>query len=122
MPGPALVAQVVKDLPVMQETWVQPLGWEDPLEKGMETHSSILAWRIPMDRAWRATVRGVAKSWTNTIFAGNKSLHTYLKSNTEKPPSSNNMQPISSLDSQALTKGNSFESREGPLKHELRCS
>ena len=47
MPGPALVAQVVKDLPVMQETWVQPLGWEDPLEKEMATHSSILAWRIP---------------------------------------------------------------------------
>ena len=47
MPGPALVAQVVKDLPVMQETWVQPLGWEDPLEKGMAPHSSILACRIP---------------------------------------------------------------------------
>ena len=47
MPGPALVAQMVKDLPVMQETWVRPLGWEDPLEKGMATHSSILAWRIP---------------------------------------------------------------------------
>ena len=47
MPGPALVAQMVKDLPVMQETWVQPLGWEDPLEKGMAPHSSILACRIP---------------------------------------------------------------------------
>ena len=47
MPGPALVAQVVKDLPVMQETWVQPLGWDDPLEKGMVPHSSILACRIP---------------------------------------------------------------------------
>ena len=42
-----LVAQMVKNLPVMQETWVQSLGWEDPLEKGMATHSSILAWRIP---------------------------------------------------------------------------
>jgi len=41
------VAQVVKNLPAMQETWVQSLGWEDPLEKGMATHSSILAWRIP---------------------------------------------------------------------------
>ena len=41
------------------------LGWEDPLEEGMATHSSILAWRIPMDRgAWLATVRGVAKSQT----------------------------------------------------------
>ena len=38
---------MVKNLPVMQETWVQSLGWEDPLEKGMATHSRILAWRIP---------------------------------------------------------------------------
>ena len=41
---------MVKNLPAMQETWVQPLGWEDALEEGMATHSSILAWRIPMDR------------------------------------------------------------------------
>jgi len=41
------VAQLVKDLPAMWETWVQPLGWEDPLEKATATHSSILAWRIP---------------------------------------------------------------------------
>ena len=41
----------------MQETWVQSLGWEDPLEESMATHSSVLAWRIPMDRgAWRTTV------------------------------------------------------------------
>ena len=47
------------------ETWIQSLGWEDPLEEGVATHSSILAWRIPMDRgAWWATVHGVAKSWT----------------------------------------------------------
>ena len=38
---------MVKNLPAMQETWVQSLGWEDPLEKGMATHSSILSWRIP---------------------------------------------------------------------------
>ena len=43
----SLVAQMVKNLPAMQETQVQSLGWEDPLEKGMTTHSSILAWRIP---------------------------------------------------------------------------
>ena len=43
----SLMAQMVKNLPAMQETWVQSLGWEDPLEKGMATHSSILAWRIP---------------------------------------------------------------------------
>ena len=45
--GASLVAQLVKNLPVMQETWVQFLGQEDPLEKKMATHSSILAWRIP---------------------------------------------------------------------------
>ena len=43
----SLVAQLVKNLPAMQETWVQSLGWEDPLEKAKATHSSILAWRIP---------------------------------------------------------------------------
>ena len=43
----SLVAQMVKNLPAMQEAWVQSLGREDPLEKGMATHSSILAWRIP---------------------------------------------------------------------------
>ena len=45
--GASLVAQLVKNLPAMQETWFQSLGWEDPLEKGKATHSSILAWRIP---------------------------------------------------------------------------
>ena len=49
----------------MRETWVRALGWEDLLEKGMETPSSILAWRIPMDRgAWWATVHAVPKSQT----------------------------------------------------------
>ena len=43
----ALVAQMVKNLPAMRETWIQSLGGEDPLEKGMTTHSSTLAWRIP---------------------------------------------------------------------------
>ena len=43
----SLVAQMVKHLPAMQETWVRSLGWEDPLEKEMATHSSVLAWRIP---------------------------------------------------------------------------
>ena len=61
----SLVAQMVENLPVMWETWVQSLGWEDPLEEGMATHSSILAWGIPMDRgAWWATVHRVAKSQT----------------------------------------------------------
>ena len=43
----SLVAQTLKNLPVMQETWVQSLGWEDPLEEGMGTHSSIVAWKTP---------------------------------------------------------------------------
>ena len=61
----SLVAQMVKNLPAIQETWVRSLGWEDLLEEGMATHSSILAWRIPMDRgAWWATVQGVSKSQT----------------------------------------------------------
>ena len=56
---------MVKNLPAVWETWVQPLGWEDPLEEGMAIHSSILAWRIPVDRAALWTiVHGVAKSQT----------------------------------------------------------
>ena len=61
----SLAAQMVKKPPEMWETWVRSLGLEDPLQEGMATHSSILAWSIPMDRgAWWATVHGVAKSWT----------------------------------------------------------
>ena len=55
-------ATTFQSLPAKQETWVQLLGREDPLEKEMGTHSSILAWRIPMDReAWQATVHGVTR-------------------------------------------------------------
>ena len=54
----SLVAQLVKNEPTMQETWVQSLGWEHPLEKGKATQSSVLAWRIP----W--TVHGAAESRT----------------------------------------------------------
>ena len=59
----SLVVQVVKNLPSVKETWVQSLGWEDLLEKGMASHSSILAWRIPWTKE-QATVYGVAKSQT----------------------------------------------------------
>ena len=59
------MAQMVKNLPAVQETWVRFLGWEDPLDEGKETYTNSLAWRIPMNRgAWQATVHGVAKSWT----------------------------------------------------------
>ena len=54
----SLVAQLVKKSPTMWETWIQPLGWEDPLEKGKTIHSSILAWRIILD----CIVHGVTKS------------------------------------------------------------
>ena len=60
--GTSLVAQMVKNLPAIQETWVWSLCWEDLLEKGMTTHSSILVWEISMDRgAWQATVHVVAE-------------------------------------------------------------
>ena len=52
----------VKNLPAVQETWVQSLGQEDSLENGMATHSGILAWRFPWTGAWWTTVHGVAKS------------------------------------------------------------
>ena len=59
------MAQTVKNLPAVQETWARSLGWEDSLEKGTATHSSILAWRIPVDRrAWRAAVHRVTESQT----------------------------------------------------------
>ena len=65
VPKASLVAQMLKNLPAVWETWVRSLGWKDPLEKGMATHSSILAWRTPMDRGtWQATVHTVAKSGT----------------------------------------------------------
>ena len=51
--GASLVAQLVKNLPTMWETWVRFLGWEDPLEKGRTTHSSILSWRIPLSQRVR---------------------------------------------------------------------
>ena len=66
--GASLIAQSVKSLPAVQDTQVQFLGQEDPLEKEMATHSSILAWRIPWteDRIlWLATVHGFAKSQTH---------------------------------------------------------
>ena len=56
----SLVAQLVKNPPVMWEAWVWSLSWEDPLEKGKATHSSILAWKIP----WACIVHGIAKNQT----------------------------------------------------------
>ena len=65
-----------KNPPAMQETWVQSLGWEDPLEDGMATLYGILAWRIPMDRgAWRAAVHGVSESDTTEQLS---TAHRYV--------------------------------------------
>ena len=55
---------MVKSLPAVQTTRVQSLRWEDPLEEGQATHSSILAWKIPWTEEPGTTVHGVAKSWT----------------------------------------------------------
>ena len=72
----SLVAQMVKNPSAVQETQVRFLGWEDPLEKGMATHSSILAWKIP----W--THHGVAKSWTRlSDFASLQIKQELLNSN-----------------------------------------
>ena len=74
----SLLAQMVKNPPEMQKTWVQSLGSEDSLEEGMDggTHSSILAWRIPIDRgAWWAAVHRVTKS----DMTERLSAHTHKK-------------------------------------------
>ena len=65
----SLVAQLVQNLPVMQKTWVRSLGWEDPLGKGMATHSSILTWRIP----WTIIhgVQRVGHAWATSTFIKN---------------------------------------------------
>ena len=74
---------MVKNLPAMQETRVQSLGWEDPLEEGTATHSSILAWRTPWTGgAWRATVHRVTKSWTRLKRLGTHTVNKDLLSST----------------------------------------
>ena len=61
------MAQIVKNSPATRETWVLSLAWEGPLEEGMATHSSILAWRIPIDRGvWWAAVHGGLKESSTT--------------------------------------------------------
>ena len=78
------MAQIVKNLPALRETWVRPLGWEDPLEEGMGTHSSVLAWRIPMDRgAWLATVHDVAKRTRLSDFVQHSLFRIFLHKPTE---------------------------------------
>ena len=78
----SLVAQLVKNLPAMWEICVWSVGWEDPLEEGLATHSSILAWRIPTDRgAWRAIIHGVTKSRIQLSDWAHGSIQTILFEN-----------------------------------------
>ena len=67
------MAQLVKNLPEMWETWVRSLGWEDPLEKEMETHSSILAWRIP----WMEEPGGLQSMGSQKVRHDRMTLLTY---------------------------------------------
>ena len=70
---------MVKNLSAMLKTGVQSLGYEDPLEKGMVTHSSILAWKNSIDRgAWRVTAHGVAKSQTQLSTHNNNNLSVFI--------------------------------------------
>ena len=81
-----LIAQLVKNLPAMQETWVQSLGWEDPLEKGKATHSSILSWRIP--------AHGVPKSQTRLSdfhFSGPGSRKSRVRKGVSTKPVGKNI-------------------------------
>jgi len=71
----SLLAQLIKNLPAMRETWVWSLGWEDPLEKGKATHSSILAWRIP----WTGYSIGSKESDTTERLALSFSHHAYVE-------------------------------------------
>ena len=85
------MAQTVKNLPAMQKTQVRSLGWEDPLEKEIATHSSIVAWKILMDRgAWWATVHGVAKSQTQLSNYHNSKHAAYAEA-TDLSPEKQNM-------------------------------
>ena len=69
----SLVAQTVKRLPAVQETRVRSLGWEDPLEKEMATHSSILAWKIP----WTEEPGGLQSMWLQRVYIGKASIATF---------------------------------------------
>ena len=74
----SLVAQRLKRLPATQETWVQSLGWEDPLEKEMATHSSILAWRIP----WTQRSLVGYSLWARKESDMTERLHTHTHTHT----------------------------------------
>ena len=107
---------MVKNSPAMQETWVWSQGWEDPLEEGMATHSSILAWRISMDRgARRVTVHGVAKSqmWLSTAQTH---THTHTHTHTAGPTSSiSHLLPLSTTINSMSWSNSIWSVHTGPL-------
>ena len=82
----SLVAQTVKNLLARCETWVPSLGWEDPLEKGMATHSSILAWRIPQRSLVGYSPWGRKTSDTSELLTHTNSLYLLLPSSKIIPP------------------------------------
>ena len=93
-----LVAQMIKNPPAMRETWVRSLGWEEPLEEGMATHSSILAWRIPMDRGawWDSPWDHKESDMTEQLSTAQHNIQEYvsfLDSNEIKPVNSKQNQP-----------------------------
>ena len=81
------MAQTEKNLPIMRETWVQSLGWEDPLEKGMATHSSILAWRIP----WTVEPGGLESMVLQKSDTTEATWHTHTHSFYNNKINLNNM-------------------------------
>ena len=87
--GPSLVAQTVKNVPAMQETWVSSLGQEDPLEKGMVTHSSTLAWRIPGLPWWLSSKR--------ILLPMQETQETWVRSLGRKDPLEEEMATHSSI-------------------------
>ena len=79
------MAQIVKNLPAMQETWVGSLCWEDPLEKGIATHSNILAWRIPWSEdPGRLQSMGSQNSWT--LLSTHTHTHTHTHTSEVSEP------------------------------------
>ena len=93
-----LVAQLVKNLPAMWDNWVWSLGWEDPMEKGEATHSSILAWRIPwtVESMW---LQRVGHDWvTGTFIFIQVYTHTHTHTHTHTPKTQLMKEIIDKLD------------------------
>ena len=117
----SLMAQRIKSLPAMRETWVWSLGREEPLEKEIATHSSILAWRILMDRgAWWATAHRFLKSWT---WLSDFTFTSVFNPIMKVPPSGPNINLITShrLHSNAITLKARASGRNGKGDTSITC-